>query len=259
MLRAYCLHGFLGFKEDWDALISYLPEFECIPLKYPFEAPPDSILIGYSMGGRIALQHPAAVRIILSSHPGLATKAEKEERWSQDLKWIEMLKTKSMEEFLEAWHQQPLLHTLRAHKNFPEICARRLKYDPQILIDQLTRHSLAKQTHQIPSNTLFMYGENDLKYSHLYNGLQPNPTCPPDFEAGASAELASCKSPDEAKGAKLPLGKEGGTADGQCRLLPTEGWGTCWVAKIKECGHAIHLENPKSCAEAIRSWLLHRH
>ena len=70
------LHGFLGTKEDWNEIISYLePKYNCFALDLPghgstpycedweediFEEIADFStpihLIGYSMGGRVAMR-----------------------------------------------------------------------------------------------------------------------------------------------------------------------------------------------------------
>lgn len=168
MHRLFFLHGFLGSKEDWDEVISHLP-YECIALDYPFVFPPDSIIVGYSMGGRIALQAKAKKRIIISAHPGLIEESEKKKRLEQDLRWIEMLKEKTLDEFLSAWYAQSLFDSLRQHPNFFQIRARRLLQNPALLIDMLEKYSLAHQTFQIPEETHFIYGEEDLKYAEIYS------------------------------------------------------------------------------------------
>ncbi len=64
------LHGFLGNSADWEAVLSYLPDCPCFGVDLPghgsspfsttfdFDPPaPKFHLIGYSMGGRLALQY----------------------------------------------------------------------------------------------------------------------------------------------------------------------------------------------------------
>ena len=167
MPRIYILHGFLGCKEDWEEVISFLPELECVALEYPFHVPEGAIVVGYSMGGRIALNLPASFRILFSTHPGLLTEEEKRARWKRDLEWIERLKALSLENFLEEWYAQPLFAPLRAHPSFLKVRERRLRQNSHILIEQLTRHSLAHQVYGVPSNTLFVYGEKDIRYKQL--------------------------------------------------------------------------------------------
>jgi len=153
------LHGFLGSPDDWNGVIECLTQYRCIPLTYPFTPPAGAILIGYSMGGRIALgmRNPA---IAISAHPGLTFSDQNPNMET----WIDKLQTASFSEFLEAWYAQPLFETLRAHPQFPQIIRRRLSVDPQTALRQLQNHPLQPFSRAVP----FLYGEYDLKYRNLY-------------------------------------------------------------------------------------------
>lgn len=163
------LHGFLGNPQDWDGVIQHLPEYSCQALSYPFQIPSGSILIGYSMGGRIALRS-SQPKILLSTHPGLNTSEEKAERWRQDQVWLKKLQQEPLESFLKAWYAQPLFDSLRNHPTFPEILSRRLKQDPKVLAQMLTQESLAHQEFKRPE-AIFLHGEFDQKYAQLYKNL----------------------------------------------------------------------------------------
>jgi 2-succinyl-6-hydroxy-2,4-cyclohexadiene-1-carboxylate synthase len=164
--KLYFLHGFSGDPEDWSEMISYLPEYQCLSLSYPFELPSDGILIGYSMGGRIALHSPRP-KIVISGHPGLQTLEEKNARILREHYWIQKLKTVSVSEFFDEWYAQPLFESLRNHPKFPSILKRRIQKSPQTLIQQIERHSLVHQPSQY-SNTIFIHGEYDTTYRDLY-------------------------------------------------------------------------------------------
>src|ERR1043165_5206156 len=105
-------HGFLGAKEDWMEMLPFFEErYHCIALDLPGhgETPyceemlatlettlkmyRKPILIGYSMGGRLALQlqQYASAVVALSAHPGLSTQAEREARQKVDEVWSEKL------------------------------------------------------------------------------------------------------------------------------------------------------------------------
>jgi 2-succinyl-6-hydroxy-2,4-cyclohexadiene-1-carboxylate synthase len=152
-------------------VIAHLPGYDCLPLEYPFHIPDDGILIGYSMGGRIALQSPHP-KIVLSAHPGLRTEQEKDERWKSDQAWIEKLQQRPLQEFLQAWYAQPLFDTLRRHSAFESMLSRRLWQDPQKLIEMLSKESLAHQEHSIPANAVFLHGQLDAKFAKLYRELK---------------------------------------------------------------------------------------
>jgi 2-succinyl-6-hydroxy-2,4-cyclohexadiene-1-carboxylate synthase len=159
------LHGFLGCPEDWEEVVSELGYG--LPLSYPFEVPQDAILVGYSMGGRIALKYPNP-KVIISAHLGLDQGHE--ERKAEEEKWILLLKTLPFPGFLEIWYEQPLFDSLRAHPNFSQILARRLKQDPSQALHQLCHHRLSEQPKFSPSpNDLFLYGETDFKYKKPYS------------------------------------------------------------------------------------------
>jgi 2-succinyl-6-hydroxy-2,4-cyclohexadiene-1-carboxylate synthase len=163
------LHGFLGSPRDWDKVISLLPEYSCQALTYPFQIPSDSILIGYSMGGRIALRS-SNPKILLSTHPGLQTPQEKEARLIQDRQWIKKLLREPFEKFLQDWYAQPLFDSLRAHPEFSKIFSLRLEQDPKQLAAMLESESLAKQ--EFNTAAIFLHGQLDQKYAQLYQTLK---------------------------------------------------------------------------------------
>lgn len=163
----YFLHGFAGDVQDWDAVISFLPSFDCIALSYPFDLPAKGILIGYSMGGRIALSSPLP-KIIISGHPGLQSEEERKSRLEREQFWVEKLKNLSIKEFFKEWYDQPLFESLRSHPQFPTIFERRLKNPPELLAQQIIDHSLTKQP-TLHRNTIFIHGEYDTGYKELYN------------------------------------------------------------------------------------------
>ncbi len=165
------LHGFLGSPQDWHGVIHHLPEYSCEALSYPFQIPSDAILIGYSMGGRIALRS-SQPKILLSTHPGLQTSQEKAKRLEQDQEWIKRLKEEPLEMFLKAWYDQPLFDSLRAHPDFPTILSRRHANDPHVLAKMLAQESLAHQEFTLPKNAFFLHGQLDTKYAQLYRDLQ---------------------------------------------------------------------------------------
>ncbi len=74
---------------------------------------PESVLVGYSMGGRLAmhalLSAPSAWRraVIVSAHPGLP-EAERAARVDRDLEWARSIRDASWEAFLEEWNDQPV-------------------------------------------------------------------------------------------------------------------------------------------------------
>lgn len=194
------LHGFLGTKADFDPLFKFLPDSlkpVAIDLPGHGETPfNDDVvsfvknacdrlkirhLIGYSLGGRLALalkaHFPSAFdkTIILSGHPGLSDEKERVERWKKDLYWIEKLKELPFQEFLHLWYQQPIFASLQKdQKQLEAIIERRLKQNREGLIALLHNFSLAKTPlYPLHPQTLFVCGEEDLKFRALYHTLPP--------------------------------------------------------------------------------------
>jgi len=175
------LHGFLGRPSDWDPVISYLPPCHSICMELPGHGDSPFVktfhlhlpyqkfhLIGYSMGGRLALQYASqfpekiASLIILSAHPGLQTLEEKEKKLEEDTKWAKKLLNLPIDEFLSQWYDQPLFQSYK-----PDFSMRR-NHNPKALAAALLHYSLSKQTFYKPSHALYLVGEKDQKYRSLY-------------------------------------------------------------------------------------------
>lgn len=187
------LHGFLGSPDDWNSLTQYITQ----PLKTltlpghcgtpldPFilekEIPEKSIIVGYSLGGRLAMdfarKFPERIEslFILSANPGL--EFEREERVIQDEKWIAMIENEGMDRFLEQWYAQELFTSFSLTD---EIKKRRKEHDPKSLIEVLRTLSPAKLPSLWPHlksfsfPLLFLFGENDIKYRKIGKRLMEN-------------------------------------------------------------------------------------
>jgi 2-succinyl-6-hydroxy-2,4-cyclohexadiene-1-carboxylate synthase len=190
------LHGFLGSHLDWLPIIHLLHQkYACVTIdlpahgKSPYSSSfhstleetlqkwPESILVGYSLGGRLALQygqkHPQIVKgmIVLSSHVGLSSEKCQSQRWEQDLLWKHKLQTLSSKEFLSLWYEQKIFSSL---KNRPKLLEHLLNirtyHNQEELANVLDQVSLAKQ----PLCQHFMHpldwicGEEDASYVELY-------------------------------------------------------------------------------------------
>ena len=186
------LHGFLGSPEDWQPLnlpgtFLTLPGHQGRPLDLSLlekEIPKKTTLIGYSLGGRLAMdfahRFPERIEslIILSANPGL--KKGKEERIAWDEKWANLLETEGIQPFLKKWYEQPLFSTLN-----PNHLKGRDGHDPKVLAKILRELSPAKlpsmweKLQEFSFPMLFLFGENDIKYQHIAKRLGKN--FPVDF------------------------------------------------------------------------------
>lgn len=221
------LHGFLGSLKDWDYHISQLKEkFMCIAVDLPghgksidleredcysFRGCSGSImdildrngidkciLVGYSMGARLALfiavEFPDRFKglVIESASPGLKTKNEREKRYLDDLKLAENLSSSPIESFLQKWYDQPIFLSLKNHPDFPDLIKSRMRNNPSELVRSLRNMSIGLQPElwnkwdsiNIPS--LLIAGENDSKYVTIlsemndksgYSNISIEPEC----------------------------------------------------------------------------------
>lgn len=131
VMNILALHGNLGQPEDFDFLsdidgIVPLNLWDCSSLSLSDFSThltenfttSDEVngIIGYSMGGRIALhtvtRFPDRYQfaIIISAHPGLTTRSEQKSRLKLDLEWAKKARESSWSDFLDEWNKQPVLH-----------------------------------------------------------------------------------------------------------------------------------------------------
>ncbi|MBX7065973.1 MAG: alpha/beta fold hydrolase [Parachlamydiales bacterium] len=169
------LHGFLGRSEDWLPVCSYLPSCTCIGFDLPghgdspFEPDftidiPKFHLVGYSMGGRIALQRfrtQALSLTLLSINPGLKTEEEKQARLKNDEMWANLLLQLPIDEFLKRWYDQSIFKPYK-----PDFATRR-NQNVEGLAKALMHYSLAKQERIEIDGVLV--GEWDVKFRALFN------------------------------------------------------------------------------------------
>jgi 2-succinyl-6-hydroxy-2,4-cyclohexadiene-1-carboxylate synthase len=160
----WCLHGFLGRGTDWD----FLGIPHCAPslfsgdsLARVSEAEPDDVLLGYSMGGRLALrilaEKPFRKAVIVSA--GISSYDD--ERRAADEAWARRFETEEWSSVMAAWNAQPVFggHVMeRREEQFDRgALARALRdWSPAVLapVDLTT----------IETPILWMAGERDAKY-----------------------------------------------------------------------------------------------
>ena len=145
----WTLSGFLGLESDWD----FLP--------WPHSARGGDILLGYSMGGRLALRmlelHPMQKAIIVSA--GL--NAPDDERRKRDEEWARRFETEAWPTLMRDWNAQPVFggHALDRREE---------DYDRAELARQLREYSPAvlppPELERIETPVLWIAGERDAKY-----------------------------------------------------------------------------------------------
>ncbi len=206
------LHGFLGCSSDWKFIaIELASYFHCISIDLPGHGISEvnnfrdsySIentsryivnllqtnklekcnLLGYSMGGRIALylavHYPKYFDkiIIESAQPGIENELERNQRIDHDTQISQRLKSIPVSKFLEFWYSQPIFKTLKKHKNFANLIQSRLNNNPQKLAKSIieigagAQPSLWEDLGKIENACLLIAGEFDTKYQTIFSKM----------------------------------------------------------------------------------------
>ena len=184
----YLLHGSVGHSSDWDFIINSLKPFECCALdlyEYSSEsiataaeeintlAHPGDIIIGYSLGARIALQATVAAdslwskAVIISGHTGIIDAEERTSRVMHDKKWSDLC-MKNWNQFITEWENQPVFHESDPIGNRDPLRPARNKV-AETFINWSTGKQLPviKELSKIDIPTLWLAGEKDIKYKKI--------------------------------------------------------------------------------------------
>lgn len=202
------LHGFMGTGADWKPLVEKLARtYSCVLIDLPGHGKSfralgaeqanlegmgaavlstlDALglekvhLVGYSMGGRIALylaiQHRERVRslVLESASPGLTDIASRKARARQDEARAADMRSKGLEDFLDHWYAMALFSDLKQSPGYEQMLARRREGDLPSLARILEEMSPGVQPDlwprlgqlQVPS--LWLAGARDQKYRAL--------------------------------------------------------------------------------------------
>ncbi|MEI8366577.1 MAG: alpha/beta fold hydrolase [Parachlamydiaceae bacterium] len=187
-IRIEALHGFLGRPKDWEILseipyhaVDLFHDYPIVPLREwaeAFTAPSKRVLLGYSLGGRLALhaliRHPADwdAAIFVSTHPGLYSKEERQKRLEADYRWAERFENDSWDSLMDAWNAQSVFcNSLEGSAHLLERCES--DYQRPLLASALrnwslgTQEDLRERLSELEIPILWMVGENDTKYREL--------------------------------------------------------------------------------------------
>jgi len=163
-------------------------------------------LLGYSLGGRIALtfasRYPQRLASLTleAAHPGLADQAlaERQQRRYQDQQWSTRFANEPLTEVLTAWYQQPLFAELNPGQR-QQLVATRSHNQGSALAAMLAACSLASQPDlrpiiaALPCPVHYLHGSDDAKFSLLASQLAvtlPLLQCHPIAAAGHNAHRA---------------------------------------------------------------------
>ena len=157
-----CLHGFLGNPRDWDFLRDAGFAIETPPL----DAIPNhgDILLGYSLGGRLALHALLAGAnykraILVSTGLGIEDESARAARRASDEAWAHRFESEDFDAVMRDWDAQPVLAG-------PALDRTRDDYDPRALREWSSGAlpSVASRLHELTIPTLWVAGARDTKY-----------------------------------------------------------------------------------------------
>jgi len=144
------LSGFLGLPSDWD----FLPWPHA-----PFDGTSDDALIGYSLGGRLALAEARRFQKVVIVSAGL--NAPDADRRARDEEWARRFESEEWSSLMAAWNAQPLFGGHAVER-------READYDRRALARQLREQSPAvlppPDLESIATPILWVAGELDPKY-----------------------------------------------------------------------------------------------
>lgn len=200
------LHGFLGSAEDWTMFIPQLTNFYCAAVDMPghgkaiLDQFPDItsftdvgdlivkqlqqhpfFLLGYSMGGRIALditrRYSSQVKklICVSGSPGIEDENLASIRYEKDKK---LLVNCDKKVFLQKWYKQNLFCGITEDAKYTQLFTRRLQGNFIEMQKGLDIMSVGKQPNMWPwlknnqKSILYICGRMDVKYLGIAQRLQ---------------------------------------------------------------------------------------
>lgn len=243
------LHGFTGSAETWQALADFLSgSYFVVALDLIGHGRTDSpdvlsnyrmeeqvenlhglfqelglvkpVIIGYSMGGRVALSYAAAYPddisglILESSSPGLRTEEERKERRRSDGLLAERIEKEGIEKFVDFWQDIPL-------------------FDSQKNLNEDTRRAVREERLNQCASGL----ANSLRGM----GTGSQPSCWDELIRLDFPVLLLTGSEDQ---------KFENIAREMIRFLPN-----AVHESVAEAGHAIHVEKPRQFATMVESYL----
>ncbi|EPG6258597.1 2-succinyl-6-hydroxy-2,4-cyclohexadiene-1-carboxylate synthase [Klebsiella aerogenes] len=201
------LHGFSGDRDEWRTVGESFPAWPRLYLDLPGHGGSADIavdgftgvsellqatlnsynildywLVGYSLGGRVAMnfacQPRAGLRglIVEGGHPGLQDEASRQARLINDSAWAERFRREPLAQVFADWYQQPVFASLDAAQRASLVALRR-RNNGATLAAMLEATSLAQQADLRPSLQArdfpfhYLCGERDAKFRAIAQAL----------------------------------------------------------------------------------------
>ena len=218
----------MGHPGDWDDVRAALPEIETFAVavkpasdwnssirQLTESVSHRSILVGYSMGARLALgmalEYPDRFDglVFISGNPGLESQAARDQRRDSDEQVARRIEEGHLDSFLEQWYRAEVFTGLPEELRRAEI-KRKLSRDSNDWPAILRTHSVSQQPNywpilgQLSIPTIAVAGERDEKYRQIMKRIE----------------------------------SEFGSPTLSAKIVP-------------HCGHMVHRENPEALIQII--------
>nr|WP_216664279.1 2-succinyl-6-hydroxy-2,4-cyclohexadiene-1-carboxylate synthase [Klebsiella aerogenes] len=201
------LHGFSGDRDEWRTVGEAFPAWPRLYLDLPGHGGSADIavdgftgvsellqatlnsynildywLVGYSLGGRVAMNFACQPRtglrglIVEGGHPGLQDEASRQARLINDSAWAERFRREPLAQVFADWYQQPVFASLNAAQRASLVALRR-RNNGATLAAMLEATSLAQQADLRPSLQArdfpfhYLCGERDAKFRAIAQAL----------------------------------------------------------------------------------------
>ena len=201
------LHGFSGDRREWQLPEACLGDYPRLYLDLPGHGESAHVavhdfndmhtllnrtllsyniltywLVGYSLGGRIAMYHacqrPGGLQglIVEGAHPGLSDEHARTSRRASDAQWAARLRHEPLASVFDDWYQQPVFASLTPAQR-EQLVALRSQNNGPALAAMLQATSLAEQADLRPELAscalpfFYLYGEQDPKFRDIARQL----------------------------------------------------------------------------------------
>ncbi len=193
----WALHGAVGMAADWRHFAAAVPNeygavrrldlwrfLDCCPMSLAEcgraladeikRVDPEPTLLGYSMGGRLALHAMLnqpdlwKAAVIVSAHPGLKQEGDRVARREKDAEWSALALKGDWADFLAKWNAQDVLGSDCHMLDRTQLKGRRVSVARSFVDWSLgAQADLADDLANIKCPTLWLTGERDVKFGAL--------------------------------------------------------------------------------------------
>lgn len=228
------VHGMFGAPDDFLPLCERLVDVEVIGVDLPghhdqdavafadaadqlrdvLDALPGAHLLGYSLGGRLALAAAVAgarprTLTLVSSSAGLRDDDDRPARQRWDARWAERLRQEDARRVHTDWLAQPLFGTLSTTQK-EDAVNRRVQQSSVQLADAMEQMgqghmpSLWAALERVPTPTLLVSGARDDKYVHMHEHMAAAMPCAGRVVLAGLGHAVHVEDPDALAAALLP-------------------------------------------------------